>query len=1065
MHKPESSARDDDSAVPCDAHRNRRQRCDTDSCEEERPLSTWQFTGTLRTYQRDILATLTPGPDHPLHIVAPPGAGKTLVGLMLAMRSGWKAVALAPTTTIRHQWALTATKLSRAAAAYAPVPDDEPQATISEDPELVGDFTALTYQALSTVRSTDAVADLAREQWIDDLVDAGRSVQAADEWLKDLKSSNSAAYRSGISRRASKIRTTLTAQDPKLVERVLHPHAIAAIDRIVQAGVRTVILDECHHLLDHWALVIGLLLARIRASGREPIVIGLTATLPSVDDGRAFDTYSGLFGDVDFEVPTPAVVREGNLAPYRDLVWFTEPADDEITFLTSHDRQLRRFLKAVFAGGEGLDFLLESIGFIGIDGEQPTGIDAQLEADYAFTESAAQVLIHTHGDHPAALTLPRLIGNRRPSIDSAIRVCARFALEKILPDASRADEWHAMRRTLKDFGYYLTDRGIRAGRNPVDTVMAQSHAKNDAAVDIVHHELASADGQHVRAVIVCDFATEGNRRGRSTGPVASAVECFARVCADATTAGLHPILLTSQHLHVASADAQWIIPALEELSGLRLAVDSGDENEPEQADHLVTRVKVESSSPSAAVLVRAVSTLMEQGTVRLLVGTRGLLGEGWDCPAVNTLIDLTAVAISAATQQLRGRTLRLDPQWPGKVAHNWGVICVMPPRISLDSDAEISRMNRRHEQLWGLDVTLPIGHAPQASDYLQVSDRPHPGNQPQPANTLLSGQFPQIVTGIDHSLTLTGQARLRALLEGDRRATINQLNDQTLQLIASRAATYEQWGIGQPYSGDTSHDTAVSAGKNPTFYSSPTLWTAVALLSGLCALLAGIIWPMLVMWGTHPVRILIALAFMVVLLGIAGAWRLPVEIWRMLRGRSHPARVYAGATVAVSRGLVASERGQRLVSLDEVQVRPYGAVTVGTQAMPAGYVVSLPDVPDASARTIIDAVSEVFAPIETPRFLLRVTFQGDSQRPSTLLLRMVSWIAQRISPSALYVQIPREVGRRKAGAKEFARAWAELIGPCQLVEVSGAEAMRPLAQARLASRNNQTHSRVRTVWA
>ncbi|MDK6689949.1 hypothetical protein QP246_10995, partial [Aerococcus urinae] len=88
-------------------------------------------------------------------------------------------------------------------------------------------------------------------------------------------------------------------------------------------------------------------------------------------------------------------------------------------------------------------------------------------------------------------------------------------------------------------------------------------------------------------------------------------------------AGLHPILLTSQHLHVASADAQWIIPALEELSGLRLAVNSGDENEPEQADHLVTRVKVESSSPSAAVLVRAVSTLMEQGTVRLLVGTRG----------------------------------------------------------------------------------------------------------------------------------------------------------------------------------------------------------------------------------------------------------------------------------------------------------------------------------------------------------------------------------------------------------------------------------------------------------
>ena len=136
-----------------------------------------------------------------------------------------------------------------------------------------------------------------------------------------------------------------------------------------------------------------------------------------------------------------------------------------------------------------------------------------------------------------------------------------------------------MRRAFKDFGYYLTDRGIRAGRNPIDIVMAQSHAKNDAVVDSVHDELASADGQHVRAAIVCDFATEGNQRGRSTGPVASAVECFARVCADATTAGLHPILLILQHLHVAGADAHWIIPALEELlrdGSVEAVIDEGD---------------------------------------------------------------------------------------------------------------------------------------------------------------------------------------------------------------------------------------------------------------------------------------------------------------------------------------------------------------------------------------------------------------------------------------------------------------------------------------------------------
>ena len=53
------------------------------------------------------------------------------------------------------------------------------------------------------------------------------------------------------------------------------------------------------------------------------------------------------------------------------------------------------------------------------------------------------------------------------------------------------------------------------------------------------------------------------------------------------------------------------------------------------------------------------------------IGTRALLGEGWDAPAVNVVIDLTAAATPTSVVQARGRALRLDPQWPGKVADNW----------------------------------------------------------------------------------------------------------------------------------------------------------------------------------------------------------------------------------------------------------------------------------------------------------------------------------------------------------------------------------------------------------
>ena len=55
----------------------------------------------------------------------------------------------------------------------------------------------------------------------------------------------------------------------------------------------------------------------------EPIVIGLTATPPD-RSGRAPEDilrYDEFFGPVDFEVPVPAVVKDGYLAPYQDLAW------------------------------------------------------------------------------------------------------------------------------------------------------------------------------------------------------------------------------------------------------------------------------------------------------------------------------------------------------------------------------------------------------------------------------------------------------------------------------------------------------------------------------------------------------------------------------------------------------------------------------------------------------------------------------------------------------------------------------------------------------------------------
>ena len=80
------------------------------------------------------------------------------------------------------------------------------------------------------------------------------------------------------------------------------------------------------------------------------------------------------------------------------------------------------------------------------------------------------------------------------------------------------------------------------------------------------------------------------------------------------------------------------------------------------------------------------------------MSTRALLGEGWDCPAVNCLVDLGVAATGVSVQQARGRSLRLDPEDPHKLSSNWDVVCVAPDLARGSADYE--RFVRRHLHLY-----------------------------------------------------------------------------------------------------------------------------------------------------------------------------------------------------------------------------------------------------------------------------------------------------------------------------------------------------------------------------
>ena len=67
----------------------------------------YELAVSFHPYQQEAIETLLQAHQNGqkrLHLVAPPGSGKTLMGLELARRLGQKTVILSPTSTIQRQW-------------------------------------------------------------------------------------------------------------------------------------------------------------------------------------------------------------------------------------------------------------------------------------------------------------------------------------------------------------------------------------------------------------------------------------------------------------------------------------------------------------------------------------------------------------------------------------------------------------------------------------------------------------------------------------------------------------------------------------------------------------------------------------------------------------------------------------------------------------------------------------------------------------------------------------------------------------------------------------------------
>lgn len=566
-----------------------------------------KFKYPWRPYQQRVLDEIQLHlEDDKLHIIAPPGSGKTVLGLEVVRYLNSPTLILSPTITIRNQWI---------------------------------------------------------DRFVELFTDGGYSDYTYD--LREAKFITSSTYQSlyaGLSE-------TLMAQ-------------------IQSKGIEVLVLDEAHHLKAEWWKSLTALtktLCNVR-------IVALTATPPYDSSPVEWDRYSELCGPVDAEISIPELVKEGNLCPHQDLVYQSIPTKEEYDRIDAFYGSIDELLKIAMESEE-LETLLAGHPSV----LEPAAMEERIYGDIEYFASIAVFLHYKRRDCGKLIRHLGLKGSPVPTLNDQwleILFTGLFFKDRNGMDHAAVKE---LKKVFRKYGAVEKKRIILTRQEGLNKMMGSSLSKFNSIRDIIDIEYREMQAG-LRLLVLSDFVRKEALNQESEMTKFGVIPIMRHLFDTNTQSEFDysdRVVGLSASLCVIPRSMESRVAALGEKQGLSASLAF------KAVSAMPGFSMIQLPRAQSHKIVAIITGLFARGELNILIATKSLLGEGWDCPSVNSLVLATFVSSYMLSNQMRGRAIRTNRDDPHKTSNIWHLLC--RDVRHRDNDSERQSISKRFKTFVGLD--------------------------------------------------------------------------------------------------------------------------------------------------------------------------------------------------------------------------------------------------------------------------------------------------------------------------------------------------------------------------